>query len=69
MKREMLREALIETPETFEIHLLYIESHLELGDLKGAKAALDRLESLDRYGYYRAEVSEFRELLRRFKVD
>lgn len=64
MKRDMLREALVETPQSFEIHLLYIESFLELGDFEGAKTTLARLEALDKYGYYRAEAAGFRDLLR-----
>ncbi len=65
MKRDMLREALVETPQSFEIHLLYIESLLELGDLEGARTALDHLETLDKHGYYRAEAAGLRDVLRR----
>lgn len=64
MKRDMLREALVETPHSFEIHLLYIESFLELGDFEGARTTLDHLEALDKHGYYRAEAAGFRDLLR-----
>ncbi len=63
-KRHMLEEAVAVAPATFEFHLLYIESLFEVGDLVTAKAAMARLELLDKYGYYKEEAAQFHDVLR-----
>lgn len=68
-KRDMLREAVAASPATFEFHLLYIESLLEVGDLPGAIVAMAHFEPLDKYGYYKAEIAQFHDIVRRFGQD
>lgn len=65
-KQELMREAVIISPEMFEFHLLYIEALLETGDFQRAKEALARFESLDIYASYRIETKQFNEIIQKF---
>ncbi len=58
-KNKLLKEAITVAPNIFEFHLLYIESLLEIGDIAGAKLAMNHYQLLDKYGYYAAQVEAF----------